>query len=299
MAKATGAKETLKETFNEWKEDEVPRLGAALAYYTIFALAPLLIIAIGLAGIVVGEQAAEGQVVGFLGGMMGEQTAQLIETMVARTGEGPGSGIIAAVSGVLLLLIGASGVFSQLQGAMNKIWNVAPSKEAGLKKFVKKRLLSIGMVFALGFLLLVSLLLTAAIGAVGTFLEQNLPGGQAMWFVLNQGITLLIVSLFFASVFKVMPDAEVRWRDVWLGAVATAVLFLIGQALIGLYLGNSAVMERFGPASALVGLLIWVYYSAQIMFFGAEFTQVWARRHGRQIEPSEGAVRMIRQQRAQ
>lgn len=284
----------IKTTFKDWSADEAPRLGAALAYYTVFSLAPLLLIAIGIAGMVFGQEAVEGRLVQDLGGLLGQQGAQLLQTMIANSAKS-GGGWVSTISGFVLLLVGASGVFGQLQAALNKIWEVAPDPHAGVRGFVKKRLLSIGMVFAVGFLLIVSLLVSAALTAFGDILQSRLPGGDLVWLAINTGFSLLVLMLFFASVFKVMPDAEVRWRDVWIGAFVTAVLFTIGKELLALYLGRSSVTSNFGPAASLVALLIWVYYSAQLMFLGAEFTQVWARMHGRRIGPQAGAVKIVEQ----
>lgn len=293
MARAT---QLIKATFKDWADDEAPRLGAALAYYTVFSLAPLLLIAIGIAGIVFGEQAVQGQLVGQLGGLLGQQGAQLLQTMIANSAKG-GGGWISTIAGLVLLVVGASGVFGQLQAAMNKIWEVGPDPDAGLRGFVKKRIVAMSMVFSVGLLLIVSLVVSAALSAFSDLLQSRLVGGVFLWQAVNAGVSLGVLMLFFASVFKVMPDADVRWRDVWFGAFVTAVLFSIGKELLMYYLGRSAVAANFGPAAALVALLIWVYYSAQILFLGAEFTQVWARSRGREIGPQRGAVRVVEETR--
>ncbi len=284
--------QVLKQTAIEWKDDDVPRLGAALAYYTVFSLAPLLVIAIGVAGLVFGQQAAEGQMVDALRDTMGEQGAQMAQTMLANAGQG-NRGLWATIIGGITLLIGASTIFAQLQSAMNKIWEVAPDENAGIKGTIKKRLISMGMVFAIGFLLLVSLLLSTALSVVGKFMADALPGGAWVWMVINNVASIALITLFFAAIYKVLPDADVQWRDVWLGAFVTAVLFTLGKYLIGLYLSNSATASSFGAASSLIVILVWVYYSAQIVFFGAEFTQVYARQYGGGIQPAEGAMHVV------
>jgi membrane protein len=289
MAAATSV---IKKTFADWKEDNAPRLGAALAYYTIFSLAPLLAIAIGVAGIVFGEQAAQGQLVDSMRGVVGEQAAQTIQTMIGGAGKG-GRGILSTIFGFFFLILGASGVFGQLQSALNQIWEVAPKKGGGVKKLIKRRVLSMGMVFAIGFLLLVSLMLTAALSAMGDLILQYVPGNKYLLMLFTNLLSLAVVTLFFATIFKVLPDANIRWRDVWVGALVTAILFAIGQFLLTLYLSMSNVASGFGAAGSLLVLLVWIYYSAQIMFFGAEFTQVYARRKGDEIKPKPGAVKIV------
>lgn len=289
MARAT---ELIKTTFKDWSADEAPLLGAALAYYTVFSLAPMLLIAIGVAGIVFGQQAVEGQLVQQLGGMLGQQGAQLLQTMIANSSK-MGGGWVSTIAGLVLLFLGASGVFGQLQKAMNKIWEVGPDPDAGVRGFVKKRVVAMSMVVSMGLLLVVSLVVSTALSAFSEVLQSRLVGGVLVWQAVNAAVSLGVLMLFFASVFKVMPDADVRWRDVWFGAFVTAVLFTIGKELLVFYLGRSAVAANFGPAASLVALLIWVYYSAQILFLGAEFTQVWARSRGREIGPQRGAVRVV------
>jgi membrane protein len=287
----------LKDAFKEWREDKADRLAASLAYYTIFSLAPLVLIAIAIAGLVFGREAAQGQIFGQLQGLLGPEAAGTIEASVANS-QKKEAGLFSAGIGLVVLLWSASNVFGQLQDALNTIWEVAPKPGAGIKAFIQKRVLSMGMVLAIGFLLLVSLVLSAGLSAVGNFLGGLLPGGEALWQVVNFVVSFGIVTALFAAIYKVLPDAEVQWSDVWVGAAVTALLFVIGKLLIGLYLGHASVGSTFGAAGSLVVLLVWVYYSAQILFFGAEFTQAYARRFGSRIEPSEGAVKVTEGARA-
>jgi membrane protein len=268
----------LKETFREFGEDKAPRLGAALAYYTIFSVGPLLLIAISMAGIFLGQQAAQGQVSEELSKVFGSQMADAVETMVVAAAE-PRSGVIATIVGVVMLLFGASGVFAQLKDALNTIWNVERKKTTGIRGFVKDRFLSMAMVLGIGFLLLVTLLLDALISATGHYLEAFV-GGEALMHAIQLTISFGVAVVLFAAIFRILPDLDIAWRDVWLGAVFTALLFVAGKFALGLYLGKAAVGSSYGAAGSLVVLLIWVYWSAQILFLGAEFTQVYARTSG-------------------
>src|ERR1051325_1258968 len=277
-----------KQAFTEFGEDKAQRLGAALAYYTIFSLAPLLLIAISIAGMVFGREAAQGQIFGQLRGVLGAQAAQAVQEMVKGAAK-PKSGTMATVIGVVTLLFGAAGVFGQLKEALNTIWNVEPAKKGGFMKMLKDRFLSFAMVLGTGFLLLVSLVLDAGVSAAGHFVGSRLPGGEALWQVVQLVVSLAIVTLLFALSIRFLPDTHPSWHDVWFGAIFTAVLFIAGKFALGLYLGKSAVGSSYGAAGSLVVLLLWVYYSAQILFFGAEFTQVYARKHGSMAEAKEKA----------
>jgi len=287
----------LKETYNEWSEDKASRLAAALAYYTAFSIAPLLLISIAVAGLVFGRDAAEGQVVGQLQGAVGPDAAAMIERSIANS-QDTGAGTIAAIIGLATLIWSASNVFSQLQDALNTIWEVAPDPNAGILGTIKRRYLSMTMVLGIGFMLLVSLALSAAISVIGSFVEGLLPGGATVWQIVNFVLTFGIVTLLFAAIYKVLPDVDIAWSDVWIGGAVTALLFSIGKLLIGLYLGYASVGSTFGAAGSLMVFLLWVYYSAQILLFGAEFTQVYARRYGSRIRPSEGAILLTNQDRA-
>ena len=279
----------LKETGADFVEDNATSLAGALAYFTLLSLAPLIVLALAIAGLAVDQEATREQLSTELGAVVGPQGASAVNAIVenART---PSTGIVSSVLGIVVLIFGASGVFGELQSALNKIWEVEPKPGRGLWGTVRDRLFSFAMVMGVAFLLLVSLLLSTALAAVGRFLEQSLPGGEALWQVLNFVLSLSIISALFALTFKVVPDAKVRWRDVWIGAVVTAFLFSVGKFLIGLYLGKSSVASSYGAAGSLVLLVIWVYYSAAILFLGAEFTQVYAKRFGTDIRPSKNAV---------
>ncbi len=281
-------RDLIKETFSEWSDDKASRLAAALSYYTIFSIAPLLIIAIGVAGLVFGHDAAMNQVVGQIRGMIGDDGAQIIQTILQNASKTT-SGIVATVVGGVTLLIGASGAFGQLQDSLNTIWEVKPKKGRGVKGVMRDRFLSFSMVLFIGFLLLASLLLTAILAGIGKYLSDLLPMSSVVLQAMNFGVSLTVTAFLFALIFKVLPDAIVRWRDVWVGALVTALLFSLGRFLIGLYLGRASIGSAYGAAGSLVVLLFWVYYSAQILFLGAEFTQVYAKRFGKEIVPKPNA----------
>lgn len=279
----------IKNTFSEWSEDKASRLAAALAYYTIFSIPPLLIIAIAIAGRVFGQEAAQNQIVAQFSSLIGADSAEALQAMIANARH-PGESIVAAVFGIIILLFGASGVFGQLQDALNTIWEVAPRPGRGIMGLLKDRFFSFTMVLGISFLLLISLIASAALAAVGEFVSTLMPSLPILAQLLSLLISLSTVTVVFALIFKVVPDVEIAWRDVWIGAVVTAVLFVLGQFAIGLYLGNSDVTSTYGAAGALVVILVWVFYSAQILFLGAEFTQVYANLHGTRIVPAKNAV---------
>ena len=267
-----------KESFKEFGQDKVPRLGAALAYYTIFSIGPLLLIAVAMAGLFLGQEAAQGQVSGELGKVFGSQMAKSLEAMIEAAAK-PESGKIATIVGVLTLMLGASGVFGQLKDALNTIWNVQPKKAAGIMGFIKGRFLSMAMVLGIGFLLLITLVFDALISAMGPYLERLL-GGEALLQAIQLAISFVVSTFLFAAIFRILPDLKIAWKDVALGAVFTSILFVIGKWGLGVYLGKAAVGSAYGAAGSLVILLVWVYWSAQILLFGAEFTQVYARTFG-------------------
>ncbi|MFO0964808.1 MAG: YihY/virulence factor BrkB family protein [Gemmataceae bacterium] len=268
---------------------KAPRLGAALAYYTIFALAPLLVIAISMAGLVFGHEAAQGQIAGQVEQVVGSEGGQAIQAMV-RGADKPGVGVLAAILGGAMLFLGAGGLFGELQDALNTVWEVKPKSGRGIWGLVRDRFLSFSMVLGFSFLLLVSLLVSAALSAVG--------GAFGAWqaSVLGHGITTLldlgVITILFAMIFRFLPDAEVSWRDVWFGAGVTSVLFVIGKFLIGLYLGQVAIGSAYGAAGSLAVLLVWLYYAAQIFLFGAELTRSYADHFGSRIEPKAHAQRV-------
>lgn len=290
----------LKETFTEWNEDKASRLAAALAYYTVFSIAPLLILVIAIAGAVLGEEAARGEIVGQIQGLVGRDGAQVIETAIEGASQpGENSGLIPSLVSIGVLIFGATGVFIQLQEALNTIWGVAPKPGQNIRTFVWSRFLSLGMVLVIAFLLLVSLVVSTVLAIFSNYMNGLFPALQAVWSVVNFVISFGVITFLFAMIFKFLPDAKIAWSDVTLGAAITALLFTIGKSLIGLYLGNSSFSSTYGAAGSLVVILAWVYYSAQILFFGAEFTQVYARRYGSRIVPSEHAVLLSEADRAQ
>lgn len=267
----------VKGTFNEWIDDDVPTHAASLAYYTIFSIAPTLIIAVAVAGSIFGEEAARGEIQHQIQGLVGESGAKVIEDMMASAAK-PGAGLVASLLGLVILIFGATGVFAALQTALNHIWGVAPKKTNGVISFLRTRFLSFGMVLGVGFLLLTSLVVSAGISALGNWIGTG--SFEKVWQTLNFVVSFGVVTVLFAMIYKVLPDIKIAWRDVWLGAGVTAVLFNIGKFLIGLYIGKSSVASSYGAAGSFAVLLLWVYYSAMVLFAGAEFTQVYATTFG-------------------
>jgi membrane protein len=270
----------LKQVFNAWLEDDVPSMGAALAYYTLFSLAPLLLIVISVAGLVFGQDAARGEIALQLRSLMGEPGADAIQALLVSVGKPSESGW-ATLLGVLLLLIGATTVFGELQTALDRIWRVpATAPVSGWLHLLRARLLSFGMILVIGFLLMVSLVLSAALATMERLWSPFFGGWIAIASVSNAAFGFVLVTAMFALIYKVMPRAQVLWRDVWTGALFTALLFSLGKALIGIYIGRSGIVSGFGAAGSLVVMLLWVYYSAQIFLVGAEFTWVYANLFG-------------------
>lgn len=288
----------LKETWSDWNADKAPRLAAALAYYTAFSLAPLLVIAIAIAGLVFGEEAARGQIVGQIEGLVGTAGAEAIETMIAGSRQET-TGIIATVVGFATLLLGAAGLFGQLKDALNTIWEVQPKPGQGFMATVRQNFFSFTMVLGTGFLLLVSLVISAVLSGVTGYFQNALPGVDWLWQIVNFVVGFVVTTVVFALIYKVVPDAEIQWNDVWIGAAATSLLFSIGRFALGWYLGNGSFGSTYGAAASLVVLLLWVYYTAQILFLGAEFTQVYARHRGSEIQPSAHAMAVTEGERAQ
>jgi membrane protein len=280
----------LKETFAEWQKDRVPLLAASLAYYTVFSIAPLLIIAISIAGAFFGEEAVRGEIIGQIQGLIGKDSASTIQGMLQNTQKPNSGGTIATVFGVVTLLLGASGVFGQLQEALNIIWGVKPKPGRNIATFIQSRFLSSAMVLVIGFLLLVSSVLSAMLVVVTHFIRNLWPGFQILGQSLDFLLSLFIVTLLFASIYKVLPDVKVPWRNLWVGAGVTALLFNFGKYLISLYLGNSGVASTYGAAGSIIIVLVWIFYSAQILLLGAEFTQVYSKYLGTPIRPSSHAV---------
>lgn len=279
----------LKDSALRMSDDQVPMMGAALAYYMMFSIAPLLVIAIGAAGIVFGK-AAGTDVYGTMKELLGPQGANAINSMVTAAAARPNAGILATIVGLVTLLVGASSVFAQLQSSLNIIWRVAAKPGATWRVLLRQRLLSFGMVAVIGLLLLVSLVVSAAISAAGSWAGGVLPGAKIVWSAVNFIVSLAIVSGLFAAVLKFLPDVRLRWRDVAVGGIFTGVLFVIGKAAIGAYIGRTGVSSSYGAAGSLIVVLLWVFYSSQILFFGAEFTRAWVLRGGRKPSPKGGAA---------
>jgi membrane protein len=279
----------LRDTVTQWNAHDASRLAASLACYTLLSVAPLVILSVALAGLAFGDKAARGEVAAQIGSVVGASAASAIEAIVANA-HAPSSSHVGAIVGFVVLIFGASGVFNELQSALNTIWGVASRPGRGLLGLVRSRFFSFAMVVVVAFLLLASLLVTAALEAAGKFFAHSLPGGASLWLVANFLVSLAITTLLFALVFKVVPEAVIHWRDVIVGAAVTSALFALGKWLVGLYIGRSSFTSAFGAAGSLVALVVWVYYSSQIVFLGAEFTQVYARRFGGRIQPREGAV---------
>jgi membrane protein len=271
----------VKETVDERQRDRVDQMAAALAYYTLFSIAPLLVIAVAVAGAVFGEEAARGEVMTQIQGLLGKAGAEVVQTALANT-QNPqtGNGIVPSIISTLALIFGASGVFVQLQDSLNAVWNVEVSPKAGVKAVVRKRIFSFAMVITIGFILMVSLLVSAILAGLSAFTNQLFPALEVFWKLFNVGISLGVFTLLFSLIYKYIPDINIAWRDVLVGAMLTSVLFSIGKELLGFYLGNGAFGSTYGAAGSLVTVLAWIYYSVQIMLFGAEFTQVYTRKYG-------------------
>ncbi len=265
----------LQQTFSAWSEHEAPRVGAALAFYTILSLAPLAVLVIAVVALAFGHSNAQDQILSQVQGMVGQDGANAIRTMIEHA-QKPASGIFASIIGVLTLLFGASGVFGELRSALNKMWDVKPKSGGGIGGMLRERFFSFGMVLAIGFLLLVSLVLSAGLAAMGKFLGGLLPLPEFILSAINFVVSLAGISVLFALIFKFVPEAQIAWKDVWIGAIATAFLFTIGKFLIGLYLGKAGVSSAYGAAGSLMVVIIWIYYSSLLFFLGAEFTYALA-----------------------
>jgi membrane protein len=271
----------LRETTTEFFNDRSTRRGAALAYYTIFSLAPILILAIAIAGLFFGEDAARGEIVSQIGGLIGRDGARAIQAMIENAAR-PGAGTLAAVFGLVTLLIGATSALAELKDDLDEIWDAPPQMVGGFWYFVTKRLMSVGLILALGFLLLVSLAFSAVVSALARFWGPADASGLTLTLLegFNFLLSFVLVTGLFAMIYKILPAVRIAWRDVIVGAVVTALLFNVGKFLIGMYLGNSAIGSSYGAAGSVILILVWVYYSAQIFLFGAEFTKAYAYRFG-------------------
>src|SRR5438477_6031658 len=283
----------LKQTFSEWLEDKAPQLGAALAYYTVFSLAPLILVLLAIIGLIFRNDpgGAWNKISEQMSYFLDKSAVEVVQNIAQKAAQ-PNKSVLATIIGVLLALFGASGVFGQLQDALNTVWGVKAKPGAGIWGFLRSRFLSFAMVGGVCFLLLVSLTLESILKGFSHYVQSVLPGGIVIALAVYWVFDLAVVILLFASIFKFLPDAEIRWRDVWIGAAMTAILFAIGKWALGLYLGSGSAGSAYGAASSLITLLLWVYYSSQILLFGAEFTQVYANRAGRDIQPAERAIRV-------
>lgn len=271
--------ELLKETYAEWSRDNCMRLGASLAFYTIFSLAPMLVIVIAVAGFAFGESAAEGEIVEQLRGLLGPEGAAGVQAMIKNAGQAQ-AGVVATAVGLGMLLIGATTVFTELHAALNDIWNVPKSEEWTWWDLVRARVSGFTIILGIGFLLLVSLVVSAVLSGLHARIAGLFPGAPLLFQAANFLVSFGVVTLLFAMIFKLLPDATIRWGDVWVGAAFTSLLFGVGKVAIGYYLGVAGAGSVYGAAGSLVIVLLWVFYSSQLLFFGAEFTQVWARRRG-------------------
>jgi membrane protein len=289
----------LKEAYAEWSEDRVPRLAAALAYYTTFSLAPLLVVIIAIAGVVFGADAVRGRLDDQIRGLLGTDAARAVQEMVQSASAHSSAGIVATTLSVVVLIFGATGVFGELQDSLNTIWEVKPKPGRGWRGIVQDRLLSFGMVLAVAFLLVVSLVASAAISGLGALVGGWIGAFEPLWHLVDVVVSIAVLSVLFGAMFKWLPDVQIAWRDVWVGAAATSILFTVGKLVLGLYIARSSTASVFGAAGSLVVLLLWVYYSAQILFFGAELTQVYANRWGTRVVPSPNAEPVTEAARAQ
>jgi len=266
------------ETVNEWINDRASRKGAALAFYTVFSLAPILILSIAIAGIFFGQEAARGEIFGQVKDLLGADAAAAVQAMIQSAGK-PGAGLIATLIGVVTLCVGATTALAELKDGLDQIWRAPPEKTSGFWYFIRKRLLSVGLIGSLGFLLLVSLVFSALVSALARTWGPA-DSTSTVLQVLNFLFSFALVTLLFAMIYKILPAVRIAWRDVIVGSIITALLFSIGKFLIGMYLGNSAVASSYGAAGSVILVLVWVYYSAQIFLLGAEFTKVYAHRYG-------------------
>jgi len=287
----------VKETIRESQKDQAARLAAALAYYATFSLAPLLVLVLAIAGLVGGRDAAQGLVMAQVQDLVGEEGKEFVQSMIENAAT-TRTGVTASILGSVTLLVGALGAFNELQNALDRIWDVEPKPitrwSLRVQRFIFKRLLSFSMMLGIGFLLLISLVISAALAALSEYLGRITTFSEVMLQILNLIISLGLITFLFAMIFKFIPDVEIRWRNVWLGAAITAILFTIGKTVIGIYLGQAEVGSTFGAAGSLAVLMIWIYYSSQILFLGAEFTNVFTKRSGVRPPPDENALQVKR-----
>ena len=282
----------LKDSAIAWDDDDIVSQGAALAYYTVFALSPLLILMIVLSSIGFGEEAASGHLVDQIRGLIGVEGARFVQSMITNAYQAD-SNVLAAVVSVVMVLLGASAVFVQLRSSLNAIWRVTHKPMGTIRRFLQARLFAFAIILGIGFLLLVSLVFSAALAAVSDYLGRNIGPLAGLMSIIDSLVSFVGITIMFALMFKFIPDAIVTWSDVWVGAAVTSVLFAVGKLAIGLYLGNGAIGSTFGAASSLVIIMLWAFYSAQIVLFGAEFTRLYATRFGSGIRPGANALRVV------
>ena len=281
-----------KDTYNEWSEDEAFDLSAAVAYYSIFSLPPLLLIVVALAGIFFGPDAVQGKITAEVGSTIGKQSAENIQAMISNAYKS-GQSKIATIVGIATLIFSSTGLFYQLQKTLNKIWEVKANPKGGIKKLILDRATSLGIVLAVGFLLLISMVITTMVNAFSDWIMHMLPHFVIyLFYVVNFLLSFVVITALFALIYKFLPDVRMEWRSVWVGAAITALLFVIGKFGLGLYFRFGNPVSTFGAAGSVILILLWIYYSCLILFFGAEFTQVYARRYGHSVEPSAHAVRI-------
>ena len=282
-----------KQTFSEWLEDKAPQLGAALAYYTVFSLAPLVLVLLAIVGLIFRNDpgGAWNKITEQMSYFLDKSAVEVVQNIAQKAAQ-PNKSLLATIIGILLALFGASGVFGQLQDALNTIWGVKAKPGGGIWAFLRSRFLSFAMVGGICFLVLVSLTLESVLKGFSHYIQGVLPGGIVIAMAVYWIFDLAVIILLFAIIFKFLPDAKIQWRDVWIGAAMTAIFFAIGKWALGLYLGSGSAASAYGAASSLITLLLWVYYSSQILLFGAEFTQVYASQAGRGIAPDEHAIRV-------
>jgi membrane protein len=295
--KIKSAYSIIKGTASEFGEDNVLRLSAALAYYAIFSIGPLLAIVVGVAGLAFGNESVHQQIHHSLQGMVGDNSAKTIDSMMSARSQS--TSLITTIVGIIALLFGAAGVFGQLQDALNTIWEVKAKPGGGIGQLLRQRFLSFSMVLGIGFLLLVSLALSTALAAFTGMLNQKIPMGAFLGHAMDFTVSFAVVTALFAMIFKYLPDVKIPWSKVWIGAIATALLFTLGKFLLGLYLGRQSTSSAYGAAGSVIVILMWVYYASVILFAGAEFTQVYARQTGAKIVPSKHAVPVTAEERAE
>jgi membrane protein len=286
----------LRRALAGWWKDDVPRLGASLAYYTLFSLAPVLVVAIAIGGLIFGPEAVRGEIVGQIKGLVGREGAEAVQAMLEGASR-PSSSVAATIAGVITFFLAATGAFLELQNSLNAIWRVKPRSDGSFfQALVVQRLISFGLVVAMGFLLATSLLVSAGLSAIHTYMGNAFPGVVVLWEAVNVVVSLAVITLLFALIYKVLPDVRLVWTDVWIAALVTAGLFNIGKLLIGMYLGTTGLASTYGAAGSVIVILVWVYYSAQVILLGAEFSREYVATFGRQPAPEPFAKKETRAQ---